>query len=84
MRPYEEDIQLSRPTKPRRLPFGDLSKDRGRDRLFTIGLAFGLLLGLPVENTTAQIVMAIVAVCIIVVRTAAQYRHPDRDAPSRR
>lgn len=72
-------------TKPARTyPFGDLSRDRGRDRLFTIGVCLGFLLGLTVTGMAAKIVLGSVAVMLVVVRTVAQYRHPDRDVPPRR
>lgn len=61
--------------------FGDLAEDRGRERLFTIGVAIGILLGMTVESTSARIVIGLAAIATIVVRTLAQIRHPDRDVP---
>jgi len=69
-------------TKTRRkYPFGDLSQDRGRDRLFTVGACLGFLLGLLVTGAIAKVVLGTLAMTVIVVRTVAQYRHPDRDVP---
>ena len=65
----------------RTYPFGDLSKDRGRDRLFTIGMCLGFLLGLTVTGMMVKIVLGAIAVMLVIVRTAAQYRYPDRDVP---
>lgn len=64
-----------------RYPFGDLSKDRGRDRLFTIGMCLGFILGLAVTGLVAKIVLGSIAALLVLVRTVAQYRHPDRDVP---
>lgn len=72
---------MSQPPKAMTYPFGDLGKDRGRDRLFTIGACLGFILGLTVTGTTAKIVLGAIAVMVVIVRTAAQYRHPDRDVP---
>jgi len=71
-------------TKPaERYPFGNLGTDRGRDRLFTVGACLGFLLGLTVTGMTAKVVLGAVAVALVVVRTVAQYRYPDRDVPHR-
>lgn len=75
--------KTSKAPKARTYPFGDLSKDRGRERLFTIGMALGVLLGMAVESTPARITVGLFAVFVVVVRTLAQYRHPDRDATRR-
>lgn len=66
----------------RTYPFGDLGKDGGRDRLFTIGVCLGFLMGLTVAGTVAKAVLGTIAVAIVTVRTVAQCRHPDRDVPS--
>lgn len=70
-------------TKKRILPFGNLSTDIGRQRLFTIGIAIGLILGLMVDAGWLKIVLGLLAVTTIVVRTAAQYRYPDRPPQKR-
>lgn len=74
---------MSKAPKARTYPFGDLSKDRGRERLFTIGVALGVLIGMTVESTPARIAVGLFAVMVVVVRTRAQYRYPDQDVPRR-
>ena len=64
--------------------FGDINKDVRANRLFTIGVGMGLVLGATAPHGIVQYSVIAFGMLIVVVRTAAQYHWPDQPPPSAR
>ena len=58
--------------------FGDLNADVRGQRIFTIGLGLGLILGALCPWEPLRVVLVLFGVFIVTVRTLAQIHWPDR------
>lgn len=60
--------------------FGDLNSDIRGQRLLTIGMGLGLILGAMCPWETGRYLLALVGILIVTIRTLAQIHWPDRKA----
>lgn len=63
----------------KKLPFGDLNKDLGRQRLLCVGIGSGMIIGaLGSQGTVSRIIIATFGIALVVVRYLAQKHWPDQ------